>query len=189
MDDIILVGYGGHGKSVADCIERTKKYRIVGYTDLEQHESMYKYLGTDNVLNEMFKNGIKNAAVGIGYMGKGNLREKLYLRLKKIGYNLPVIYDPSSIIASTAKIGEGVFVGKNAIINADAEVDRMAIINTNALVEHECIVGEYAHVAVGAVLCGQARVGRASFIGANATVIQGRTIEVKTIVPAGAVVR
>ena len=75
MDDIILVGYGGHGKSVADCIERTKKYRIVGYTDLEQHESMYKYLGTDNVLNEMFKNGIKNAAVGIGYMGKGNLRK------------------------------------------------------------------------------------------------------------------
>ena len=42
MDDIILVGYGGHGKSVADCIERTKKYRIVGYTDLEQQESMYK---------------------------------------------------------------------------------------------------------------------------------------------------
>ena len=147
-----MVGYGGHGKSVADCIERTKKYKIAGYTDLEQHESMYKYLGTDNVLKEMFENGIKNAAVGIGYMGKGKLREKLYLRLKKIGYNLPVICDPSSIIASTAKIGEGVFVGKNAIINADAEVDRMAIINTNALVEHECIVGEYTHVAVGAVL-------------------------------------
>lgn len=189
MDDIILVGYGGHGKSVADCIERTKKYRIVGYTDLEQHESSYKYLGTDNELEEIFKNGIKNAAVGIGYMGRGTLREGLYRRLKKIGYNLPVISDPSSIISSTAKIGEGVFIGKNAVINADAKVEKMSIINTKALVEHECVVEEYAHIAVGAVLCGQVRVGKASFIGANATVIQGRIIEAETIVPAGAVIR
>ena len=28
MEDIILVGYGGHAKSVADCIERKKEYRI-----------------------------------------------------------------------------------------------------------------------------------------------------------------
>lgn len=189
MDNIILIGYGGHGKSVADCIERTKKYKIVGYTDLEQRESIYKYLGTDDVLEEMFKKGIKNAAIGIGYMGRGNIRERLYGRLKKIGYILPVIYDSSSIISSTAKIGEGVFLGKNTIINAEAEVGKMAIINTNALVEHECIVREYAHIAVGAVLCGQVRVGKACLIGANATVIQGRTIKPGTIVPAGAVIR
>ena len=189
MDDIILIGYGGHAKSVADCIEREKKYRIVGYTDLEEHESIYKYLGKDDILEEMYMNGIRNAAVGIGYMGKGNLREKLYKRLKEIGYNLPVISDPSSIVSTTAKIEEGVFVGKGAIINADAVVEKMVIINTKALVEHECVVREYSHVAVGAVLCGQVTVGKACFIGASATVIQGRTIKPETIIPAGAIIR
>lgn len=33
MEDIILVGYGGHAKSVADCIERKNEYRIIGYTE------------------------------------------------------------------------------------------------------------------------------------------------------------
>lgn len=189
MDDIILIGYGGHGKSVADCIERTQKYNIVGYTDLQKYDSRYKYLGTDKVLEEIFVKGVKNAAVGIGYMGKGDLRERLYAILKELGYNLPVISDPSSIISPTAKIDEGTFIGKGAIINADAVVEKMSIINTKALVEHECIVREYSHIAVGAVLCGQVTVGRACFIGANATVIQERIIESNTIVPAGSIIR
>ena len=41
MEDIILIGYGGHAKSVADCIERQKRYRIIGYTELEKKKSQY----------------------------------------------------------------------------------------------------------------------------------------------------
>ena len=74
-------------------------------------------------------------------------------------------------------------------INAEAMVGKMAIINTMALVEHECVVEDFAHVAVAAVLCGQVHVGKAAFIGANATVIQGRKIESGQIVPAGATIR
>ena len=65
----------------------------------------------------------------------------------------------------------------------------MAIINTKALVEHECVVGDFAHIAVGAVLCGQVVVGEGAFVGANATVIQCREIGSNEIVPAGEVVR
>lgn len=65
----------------------------------------------------------------------------------------------------------------------------MCIINTNALVEHECYIDDFAHVAVGAVLCGQVRIGRSAFIGANATVIQCMEIPDRDLVPAGEVVR
>lgn len=189
MEDIILVGYGGHAKSVADCIERKKEYRIIGYTDKEEHESGYMYLGTDDVLRKYYENGIRNAAVCIGYLGKGNLREKIYSLLKNIGYSLPIIMDSSSIVAEDVELGEGTFIGKGAVVNAGAKVGKMVIINTMALVEHECVVEEFAHVAVAAVLCGQVRVGEAAFIGANATVIQGRTILPYQIVPAGTTVR
>lgn len=189
MEDIILVGYGGHAKSVADCIERQKEYRIVGYTDIEEHKSAYKYLGTDDILEEYYARGVRNAVVCVGYLGKGALREKLYALLKGIGYSLPVIVDSSSIVAETAEIGEGTFVGKGVIINAEAQVGKMAIINTMALVEHECVVEDFVHVAVAAILCGQVHVGKAAFIGANATVIQGRRIEPRQIVPAGVTIR
>lgn len=189
MEDIILVGYGGHAKSVADCIEMQKKYRIIGYTDFKEHESVYSYLGKDEVFKAYYEQGVRNAVVCIGYMGKGSLRQNLYNSLKNIGFNLPIIKDPTSIISETADIGEGSFIGKRAIVNAEAKIGKMTIINTMALVEHECTVSDFTHVAVSAVLCGQVSVGKAAFIGANATVIQGRTILPRQIVPAGAIIR
>lgn len=189
MEDIVLVGFGGHAKSVADCIEREGKYHIVGYTDVKASSDRYRYLGTDDALEAIFAGGIANAVVGIGYMGKGTIRQKLYGNLKDIGFNLPVIIDPSAVVSSTAIIDEGSFIGKGAVVNAEASIGKMAIINTKALVEHECIVEDFAHVAVGAILCGQVNVGEAAFIGANATIIQCRNVNAGAIIPAGEVVR
>lgn len=189
MEDIVIVGFGGHAKSVADCIERIGTYRIAGYTDFEEHLTKYKYLGTDDNLQAVYNSGVINAIVGVGYLGKGEIRCDLYENLKRIGFKLPVIIDPSAIVSMTAIIGEGTFVGKNAVINAEANVGKMAIINTNAVIEHECVIGDYVHVAVSAVLCGQVKVGEASFIGANATVIQCMKIADHKIVPAGLTVR
>lgn len=189
MKDVILIGFGGHAKSVADCLERQGLYHIIGYTDLKQYDCRYLYLGTDEVLPSYYKEGIKNVVLGVGYLGKSDIRQKIYQKLKKIGFNFPVIADPSAIISESAEIGEGVFIGKGSIINSEARIGKMSIINTKALVEHECKVGEFSHIAVAAVLCGQVEVGDAAFVGANATVIQCRKVLSKQIVPAGSVIR
>lgn len=184
-----MVGYGGHAKSVADCIERQGKYTIIGYTDNNLAQSPYTYLGTDDVLADYRTKGVRNACITIGYLGKGDLRERIYKNLKSLDYELPIIVDPSAIIAETATIGEGSFVGKAAIINAEAKIGKMCIVNTKSLIEHECVVGDFTHVAVGAVLCGQVDIGNSSFVGANATIIQGIQMPEGSFVPAGEVVR
>ncbi|MDO5150965.1 MAG: NeuD/PglB/VioB family sugar acetyltransferase [Oscillospiraceae bacterium] len=189
MEDIILVGFGGHAKSIADCIERGRQFNIVGYTDNQESISKYKYLGDDDVLQEYFEKGVRNVVICLGYLGKGDIRERLYNKIKKIGYSFPVIKDPSSIVSDTAVIGEGTFIGKGAIINAEASIGKMCIINTLALVEHECIVDDFVHIAVGSIVCGQVKIGKAAFLGANSTVIQCRTIGQNEIVPAGATIR
>ncbi len=188
MEDLILVGYGGHAKSMADCIERQGKYRIIGYTDIKEHVSKYAYLGNDGVLKDFFKKGVKNAAICIGYLGKGRIRQNIYSELKAIGYTLPVIIDPSAVVSETAEIGEGTFVGKLAVVNTEAKIGKMAIVNTKALIEHECVVGEFTHIAVGAVLCGTVSVGSGCFVGANSTVLQNLSIGNDSIVAAGALI-
>ena len=65
----------------------------------------------------------------------------------------------------------------------------MCIINTGAIVEHDSQVGDFSHISVGTVLCGNVCVGCGAFIGANATVIQGRSVGDKCIVGAGETVR
>ena len=149
----------------------------------------YPRLGGDAQLEQIFQSGITNAAVGVGYMGNSGLREKLWEQLKQIGFSLPVICDPSAVLAGNVKIGEGSFIGKGSIVNANASVGKMCIINTGAIVEHGCEVGDFSHISVGSVLCGDVKVGAASFVGANATVIQGISIGRGCIIGAGTTIR
>lgn len=189
MKKIILIGFGGHAKSVADSIERTGQFHIIGYTEDKDKSTRYPYLGTDDILPQLFNAGIRYAAIGIGYLGKGMVREKLYSKLKGIGFELPIIIDPSAIVSNSAVIGEGVFIGKRAVINAEVLIEKMCIINTGAIIEHECQVRKFTHISVGSILCGQVNVGEAAFIGANSVVIQNREVEPREIIPAGITVR
>ena len=192
MTDVVIVGFGGHALSVVDSMKRTSQFNIIGSTDRKQtqYEVQFPYLGTDDVLESLYKDAcVKCAILGIGYMGKGTIRQEIYEKLKMIGYEFPVIIDPAAIVSESAVVEEGCFVGKHSVINANAHVGKMCIINTGAIVEHECKVGDFSHVAVGATLCGQVNVGKACLIGANATLIQCRKIQDNEIVPAGVVIR
>lgn len=189
MDKIIIVGYGGHGKSVADSIRTISQFEIVGYTDaMDKHEKNIVYLGTDEALPQLYQSGIQNAALGVGYMGRSMLRYKLYKKLRGIGYSLPIIIDPSAIVSLGTEIYEGTFVGKRAVINAGASIGRMCIINTGSIIEHGNMIGDFTHIAVGAVLCGDVVIGRHCLIGANATVLQGLQIGDNAIIGAGSLV-
>lgn len=192
VEKIVLLGCGGHAKSVVDTIECQGFYKIIGFIDNSRKDFFeyrgYRIIGTDDDLEKLYRSGISNAFVCIGYMGKGGVREKLYHKLKSIGFSIPVIADPTSIIAGDVIIKEGAFIGKRTVVNAGAEIGELAILNTGAIIEHECVVEEYSHVAVGAVLCGNVRVGSCSFIGAGSTVIQGIKIGASVIIGAGSTV-
>lgn len=193
MEKIIILGKSGHADSLVDIIKKKNKYEIAGYVindnNQQSEDERYPVIGSDMDLEQIFKSGIRNAALGIGYLGRSDLREKLWNKLKAIGYSLPVICDPSAILAENVQLGEGTMVGKGAIINANASIGKVCIINTGAIIEHDCRIDDFSHISVGSVLCGNVQVGRESFIGANATVIQGKNIGSQCIVGAGTTVR
>lgn len=193
MEKIIILGMGGHAESLVDILEKQQKYEIAGFVINDAVENgengIYPVIGNDSELEKIYQSGIRNAAIGIGYMGKSDLRERLWKNLKQIGFSLPVICDPSAIMASNVQISEGCFVGKGSILNSNVSIGKMCIINTGAIIEHDCCVDDFSHISVGSVLCGNVKVGRASFVGANATVIQGKSIGDKCIVGAGTIIR
>lgn len=186
---LVIIGYGGHAKSVIDSILSPGQYEIIGYTDVEDKGSeIVKYLGTDDELRGIFDTGVSLAFFGLGYMGRICVRSYIYEILKSIGYSFPIIIDPSAIVARDAIIGEGTFIGKRAVVNAGSIIGKNCIINTGSIIEHENSIGDYTHVAVGATLCGNITVGSQCLIGANATVLQGLSIGNNAIIGAGSVV-
>lgn len=191
MEDIILIGAGGHAKSIIDSIEKSHQYRIIGFTDVKpvKKYKKYGYLGDDSVLYKYFEKGIKYAFVTLGFMGdKKNPRALLYNKIKQIGYKIPVIIDPSAEVASDAEIGEGTFIGKKCIINAATKIGKMCIINTCAVIEHDNIIGDFSHISVQTTLCGNVITGENVFVGANTVILQEKNIGKNSLIGAGSVI-
>lgn len=192
MEKIVLVGGGGHAKSVIDTIIRNNEYEIVGILDTEEKISEtilgIEIIGTDKLAKKLFDEGITNAFISLGSVGDTDLRIRVTKKIKEIGFSFPKIIDKSSIVSSFSKIEEGVFVGKGAIINADAVIKSFSIINTNSVIEHDSIIGEFSHISPSATLCGEVKVGSRSHIGANATIIQGVKIGSDVLIGAGSTI-
>lgn len=109
MEDIILLGAGGHAKSVVDCIERQGIYKIAGFLDKEMCGHIcykgYEVIGGDDDLPMLYQQGICNAFVTVGFLGQSTVRNRLYNRLKQTGFCLPNIIDPSAVVADDVKLG------------------------------------------------------------------------------------
>jgi sugar O-acyltransferase (sialic acid O-acetyltransferase NeuD family) len=192
MEKILLIGAGGHCKSVIDSILSNKKFLIDAILDsgdkLGTSICGYTINYTDDDLEQLYKSGIKNAFVCVGGIGDVSIRKKLYHKAKSIGYQFPVIYDSSAIISNFATIAEGVFIGKRCIINSDATVGKMSILNTGSIIEHDCRIGDYSFISVGAILSGGVVIGNETHIGTGANIIQGIHIGNNSIIGAGSVV-
>ncbi|WP_051638640.1 acetyltransferase [Butyrivibrio sp. NC2002] len=191
MEKIVMIGGGGHCKSVIDAALRTKRYEKIYVTDttLNAGDNVLgcEVVGNDEALYRLFSEGVTKAFITVGFIKPSGIRRKLFYMANDIGFTFPNIIDPSAVVSAYAKLGTGIFVGKNAVINADATVGDNAIINTGAIVEHDCMVGEFAHIAVGARVCGESRVGDNSLIGAGATILQCVEIGSDSILGAGSV--
>ncbi len=187
-NDVVILGFGGHAKSIVDSIMQEGKYNIVGYTDNNDCHCAFSYLGTDERLATVYHNGVHKAVLGVGFLGNSLIRDRIVDIAKKIGFEFPIVVDPSAIIAKDVAIGEGCFIGKKAVINAGSIIGDFCIINTGSIIEHENRIGDYSHVSVGAILCGNVTIGNHSFIGAGTTVVQGQNIGSNCIIGANSTV-
>lgn len=192
MEDIILIGGGGHCKSVIDSISKSKEYNIVGILDL--HDKVgdeifgVKVIGTDDKLEYYYKNGVSNIFLTIGSIGDTALRRKLYSVALNIGYSFPNIIDSTAIVSDKIEMGYGNFIGKRTIINAGTKIDNNCIINTGAIIEHDCHIESFCHVAPGATISGNVVIGENTHIGTNSTIIQNIVIGSNSIIGAGSVI-
>ncbi len=187
-EKILLIGGGGHCRSVIDVIELEDKYEIAGIIDKKELVGQdvlgYKVIGCDNDLSVLIEK-YKYAILTIGHLRKYTQRVSLFNLLLKIGYELPVIVSPLAYVSKHTVIGKGTVVMHHAFINTSAKVGKNCIINTKALVEHDTTIEDNCHISTAAVINGGVVVQAGSFVGSNATIKE--YIEVSGFINAGSV--
>lgn len=184
--DICIIGYGGHSYVALEILEISGN-RVIAYC--ENSESNINpfnllYLGNEKSL---LQEELKRFSFFIG-IGGNKIRCDIYKTLEKKSVSFVNAIHPSSKVSSYTTIGQGVMISAGATINPFVRIGNAVICNTQCSIDHECIIGDFAHIAPGAILCGNVSVGKNSFIGAGSVIKEGVKIGDNVIIGAGSVV-
>ena len=94
----------------------------------------------------------------------------------------------STIISSTAKLGNGLLINNLAAIGPYAEIGNFVNMGNRASVNHHCVIEDFVSINPGAMVCGGCHIGEGTLIGAGSVVRDGIKIGRNSIIGAGSVV-
>ncbi len=189
MKPLILIGGGGHCKSVIDVAESVG-YTILGILDRPEEVGKkvlgYEVIGTDDEMAEYTDQA--EFIVTVGQIKSPDLRIKLHKMIDQIGGRLATIVAPTSHVSKYSQIGAGTVVMHQAVVNADANIGKGCIINTFANIEHGVVIGDYCHVSTGVMVNGGCVIGDRCFMGSQSVLSNGITLGDDIIISAGSFV-
>lgn len=188
--NIVLVGAGGHCRSVLDTLISSDIYdKIVAVGKQEEIGNKIcgvNCVGTDEDLPLLLQDGFKDAFVVLGL--DPNKRKNKIQELISIGFSIPNIIDASANISKHVILETGIFVGKNAIVNTGTKIKQGVIINTGVIIEHDCVIENFVSVAPGSVICGGCTINTGAQIGAGTIIKNNIKIGANSIIGVGSIV-
>ncbi|CAN7746805.1 acetyltransferase [Caballeronia sp. LjRoot29] len=187
MKGIVVIGAGGHAKV---CVESLLGMGeavdfCIGDTPGQDYCLSIPVLMGDENLARLRDEGYTRVFAAIG---SNRLRARLADLAVAQGYELVNAISPFAVISPTARLGVGIAIMAGAVINAEAFVGDLAIVNTGACVDHDCRIGKAVHVAPQCGLAGNVTVGIQSFLGIGSRVIPEIHIGSEVMIGAGSVV-
>jgi sugar O-acyltransferase (sialic acid O-acetyltransferase NeuD family) len=188
MTPLLLIGCGGHARSLIDLIETGSQWCVHGMVGLPEQVGRrvlgYSVIGTDTQLLDL-REGCTMALLAIGQLPDPEPRQRLAARLQELGFQCPVLISPHAYVSRHARIGAGTVVGHGAIVHAGAVVGDHCILNSRALIEHDVEIGDHCHVSTGALVNGGVQLGSGSFVGSGAMLREGLRLPAGTVISAG----
>lgn len=188
--NLILIGGGGHCKSVIDVAE-SAGYNIIGILDIPENIGKsvldYKVIGTDDDILQFADKA--EFIITVGFIKSPAIRMRLFDKVREAGGKLATIIASTAHVSRYASLGEGTVVMHQAVVNAGAKIGENCIINTFCNIEHDAVIGDQCHISTGAMVNGDCKVGKMCFIGSQSVLANGISICDDVIVGAGSLVR
>lgn len=188
--NIVLVGGGGHCKSVIDVAE-SAGWTIVGILDKPENIGKkvlgYKIIGSDENIVDFVDRAY--FLVTVGQVKDCSIRKKLHEKIQAAKGELATVIASDAHVSKHAMIGKGTVVMHKAVVNAAAEIGMGCIINTFANIEHDSVIGDFCHISTRTIINGNCTVERETFVGSGTIIVHGISITASCVIGAGSVVR
>lgn len=168
MKRLALIGSKEFAQQIRHFAEYAGGFDTVGYfDDFENKGTVIEGLPIlghyDDILEEYNKGTFDEIFLASGY-NNFQFREYAFTQLKgKVPF--ATIIDPSAEICRDVKLGEGVYVGRNTIIDDCAVVDDNVFIHRNCLIGHDSHVHSHSYISGLDHMAGFCEIGARTFIG------------------------
>jgi len=190
MKDLIVIGSGGHARSVIDAAMLSSQLNISGVLDIDfEEDTEEKILGVPVLGGMGFLKKISPEKTAIFLaVGDNKIRKKISQIVEGHGFKSVNIVHPQACVSKEALFGNGNFVGAFANVGPGVKVGNYCILNTSSNLEHEVTVGNFCQFGPGAMVCGRSSISDNVFVGAGGIVIDKISIPDEVVIGAGAVV-
>lgn len=173
MKQIYIIGASGFASEVSGYIQKSKKWKILGYFDTNNTE--YDKYGFNAPLlgNEDSFNFLENENVVIA-ISNGKIRCKIYNNLKSKKLNFVNIIHDTSIVSQNANIKEGAILCPFVTITSNANIGINFQANIYSYVAHDCIIGDNVTFAPAVKCNGNVIIQDNVYIGTGTIIHQGK---------------
>lgn len=185
MNDLIIVGAGGHGRTLYETAILLGHENIVFLDDNESppDHAHVRIIGKISDLKQHARKA-KNIVIGIG---NNQVREQLHQKLASLEIHPITLVHPFAFVSPSATLGHGSVILAGAVIGSNAILGAGTIVNCHSTVDHDSILGDYAHLGIGVHLAGGACIGKSAFLQAGTVGGYSAKVETNTVCPAGTI--
>jgi sugar O-acyltransferase (sialic acid O-acetyltransferase NeuD family) len=193
---LIIIGTGGSAHDVLDIVEAINSdglsdtWRVAGFLDDNRpvgsrHLGMRVLGGLSDAMRFSVGHLFINA---IGSPSSYGRRPEIIASTGLPRERFATLIHPSASISSRAHIGLGVYAGHGVCVGGAVEIGDHVSLSPRVVVGHDTVIEPYAVLAPAAVVSGHCRIGRASYVGAAATIRQDVIVGARALIGMGAVV-
>ena len=182
---LLIVGAGGHGRSLAEAAMLSGQFEVVGFLD-DSLSTADKVLGVP-VLGSVSSMASHRSATDQAIVAIGNnaVREQVMQQLVEANFEPGVVIHPRAFVSPSAVIGQGAAVMVGAIVGTEARLGIGAIVNSGAVVDHHAIVEDYGHLGVNACMAGGSLLGRSAWMQAGCALGYGVKLAARDVLLPG----
>ncbi len=187
----MILGAGSLGKSVMEVFV-DNNVLVYGFLD-DDTRLAGKEIGEVTVLGPLDDQDllavIGDACEAFVAMEETEMRRNLVQMLNEERKVMPVnAIHGSVVLASSAAIGHGNYIGAGAVIGSHSTLGSHLVIHPGAIINHEARLGDYVQVGSGSVINSGVEIAEEVFIGSGVTVVSGIKIGRGARLGAGSVV-
>ncbi|MDG2495598.1 MAG: NeuD/PglB/VioB family sugar acetyltransferase [Alphaproteobacteria bacterium] len=168
---IVIIGAGGHGRSVLDVAISSGKKVLAFIDEAKAGQEMLGVPIIAQVGDIMLPPDCKFFVA----IGDNSLRQNTVEKTRRemLEHDAAILVHSSAYVSPLASLAPGAIVMSNAFVGSNCTIGEGCILNTGSQIDHDGVMGAYSSLGPKACLGGTVKLGVRAIVGIGATVKHG----------------